>query len=161
MLDPEVAENILLPAWKAVVADAFTLRVIRDHLLIPGVRWSFARHACRVVDEPAPRLHLQIPNFQWPRRQDFVDRLACDPNVMESVEGERSGLGSLEQTPPAADRIQGAGSARRHYTLPQTASPYSQSRSKEEDFISGTFGPLMTPDHNGYGRIREAPTTIG
>ena len=87
MLDPEVAENILLPAWEAVVAGAFKLRMNLEHLLIPGARWWFTRHASRVADELKLRLHLQILHFRWTRRQDFFERLAYDPNVMESVEG--------------------------------------------------------------------------
>ena len=132
-----------------------------DHLLIPGARWSLTRHASRVADELKLRLHLQILHFRWTRRQDFFDRLAYDPNVKESVEGKRSGLRSLEQTLPAGDRNQGAGSPRRYYNTPQNRFFLSPVQIKKEDFISGAFGSLMTPDHNGYGRIREAPMAIG
>jgi len=76
MRDPEVKEIILLPTGEAVVASAFTLRVILDHLLTPGVRWLFSRLASRVADGRNTPLHLQMPHFQRTGRQVLIVRLA-------------------------------------------------------------------------------------
>ena len=83
-----MADTIPLPTWVVVVAGAFSLWAILDHLLFPGARWLFRRRAGRVIDELNTRLQLQIPLFQRTKRQVLIDRLTYDPKVMESVEAE-------------------------------------------------------------------------
>ena len=79
-------ETISLPLWVAALAGALALWAILDFLLIPGGRWFVRRRVNRFIDELNTRLQLQIPAFQQTKRQVLIDRLTCDPKVMEAVE---------------------------------------------------------------------------
>ena len=86
MLDPTMTETISFPVWVAVLAGAFALWAVIDFLFIPGARWVVRRRINRMIDELNTRLQLQIPAFQQTKRQVLIDRLTCDPEVMEAVE---------------------------------------------------------------------------
>ena len=81
-----MTETIALPLWLAIVAGALAFWVVLYFLLIPGGRWFVRRRVHRVIDELNTRLQLQIPAFQQTKRQVLIDRLTCDPEVMEAVE---------------------------------------------------------------------------
>ena len=78
--------TIVLPVWFAITAGALALWAILYLLLIPGSRWFVRRRVNRMIDELNARLQLRIPAFQQTKRQVLVDRLTCDPQVMEAVD---------------------------------------------------------------------------
>ena len=81
-----MTETIALPFWVVVMAGALALWAVLYLLLIPGGRWFVRRRVNRMIDELNTRLQLQIPAFQQTKRQVLIDRLTCDPEVMEAVE---------------------------------------------------------------------------
>ena len=113
MRDPEVKEIILLPTGEAVVASAFTLRVILDHLLTPGVRWLFSRLASRGVDKHDTPFSCKCRTSNG-QNVTFLSMDWCTTPVMEPVEDKRSVLRYLEQTLLAGNENQVARPPRRH-----------------------------------------------
>ena len=81
-----MTETIALPFWVVVMAGVPALWAVLYLLLIPGGRWFVRRRVNRMIDELNTRLQLQIPAFQQTKRQVLIDRLTCDPEVMEAVE---------------------------------------------------------------------------
>ena len=88
-----MTETVTLPVWVASAAGAVVLWAVFDRFLVPGVRWFFRRRIDRVIDELNTRLDLQIPAFHRTRRRALIELLACDPEVMESVEREARASG--------------------------------------------------------------------
>ena len=84
----KMTEAISLPIWVVAVAGALLLWAVLDRLLIPSTRWLFRQRAGRMINELNAHLQLQIPPFQQTKRRVLIDRLAYDPEVMESVETE-------------------------------------------------------------------------
>ena len=78
--------TIAVPVWIAVAAAVLALWAVLHFLLIPGGRWFVRRRVNRMIDELNTRLQLRIPAFQQTKRQVLIDRLTCDPGVMEAVE---------------------------------------------------------------------------
>ena len=81
-----MTETIALPIWVVALAGALALWAALDFLFIPGARWLLGGRVHRMIDELNTRLQLRIPAFQQTKRKVLIDRLACDPGVMESVE---------------------------------------------------------------------------
>ena len=78
--------TVALPLWLAIVVAALALWAVLSLALIPGGRWFVRRRVNRVIDELNTRLQLRIPAFQQTKRQVLIDRLTCDPAVIETVE---------------------------------------------------------------------------
>ena len=78
--------TVALPLWLAIVVAALALWAVLSLALIPGGRWFVRRRVNRVIDELNTRLQLRIPAFQQTKRQVLIDRLTCDPEVIETVE---------------------------------------------------------------------------
>ena len=81
-----MTSTIAMPVWVAVAAAVLALWAVLHFLLIPGGRWFVRRRVNRMIDELNSRLQLRIPAFQQTKRQVLIDRLTCDPGVMEAVE---------------------------------------------------------------------------
>ena len=78
--------TVALPLWLAIAVAALALWAVVHLALIPGGRWLVRRRVNRVIDELNTRLQLRIPAFQQTKRQVLIDRLTCDPAVIEAVE---------------------------------------------------------------------------
>ena len=81
-----MSATVALPLWLAVAVAALALWAVLHLALIPGGRWFVRRRVNRVIDELNTRLQLRIPAFQQTKRQVLIDRLTCDPVVIEAVE---------------------------------------------------------------------------
>ena len=78
--------TVALPLWLVVGVAALALWAVLHLALIPGGRWFVRRRVNRVIDELNTRLQLRIPAFQQTKRRVLIDRLTCDPAVIEAVE---------------------------------------------------------------------------
>lgn len=74
-----------LPLWLFVLILAFAAVTFASHFLFPSVRWFLRRRAERVVARLNKRLTRPIEPFKLLKRQDTIQRLIYDPQVVEAV----------------------------------------------------------------------------
>lgn len=77
--------TVTLPAWLFVLIVLFAAVTASTHLLFPSVRWFFRRRAERIVAELNKRLERPIQPFKLLRRQDMIQRVIYDPDVVRAV----------------------------------------------------------------------------
>lgn len=77
--------TVTLPAWLFVLIVLFAAVTASTHLLFPSVRWFFRRRAERIVAELNKRLERPIQPFKLLRRQDMIQRVIYDPEVVRAV----------------------------------------------------------------------------
>ena len=91
--------TIETPAWAFYLVVLFAAVTFASHFLFPSVRWFFRRRAERVVAELNKRLPRPIEPFKLLRRQDMIQRVIYDPEVVRAVaeyareEGMREDVG--------------------------------------------------------------------
>ena len=76
---------VTLPLWLLVLVLLFAAVTASTHLLFPSVRWYFRRRAERLVSELNKRLERPIQPFKLLRRQDMIQRVIYDPEVIRAV----------------------------------------------------------------------------
>ena len=76
---------VSLPVWLVVLLSLFSLALVLDRFLLPGLRWYLRRRANRIIDEINTRLDIEIRPFQQTRRQALIDQLVFDEKVNESL----------------------------------------------------------------------------
>ena len=62
-------ETITLPYWIFIVLLVFAAIMVRDRILLPGMRWYLKRRVNRVIEEINTRLDIEISPIQFTRRQ--------------------------------------------------------------------------------------------
>lgn len=77
--------TIETPAWVFYLIVLFAAVTFASHFLFPSVRWFFRRRAERVVAELNKRLPRPIEPFKLLRRQDMIQRVIYDPDVVRAV----------------------------------------------------------------------------
>ncbi len=77
--------SVELPIWLLVLILLFAAVTASTHLLFPSVRWFFRRRAERLVAELNKRLDRPIQPFKLLRRQDMIQRVIYDPEVVRAV----------------------------------------------------------------------------
>ena len=77
--------SIQLPVWLFILILAFAGVTFASHFLFPSVRWFLRRRAEKVVARLNERLTRPIEPFKLLRRQDMIQRLVYDPQVIEAV----------------------------------------------------------------------------
>lgn len=77
--------TVTLPIWLFVLILLFAAVTASTHLLFPSVRWFFRRRAERIVAELNKRLERPIQPFKLLRRQDMIQRVIYDPDVVRAV----------------------------------------------------------------------------
>ncbi len=80
-----MTQLVTLPLWLLVLVLVFAAVTASTHLLFPSVRWYFRRRAERLVAELNKRLERPIQPFKLLRRQDMIQRVVYDPEVMRAV----------------------------------------------------------------------------
>lgn len=80
-----MTDTISLPLWLFVLILLFAAVTALTHFLFPSVRWFFRRRAERVVAELNKRLERPIQPFKLLRRQDMIQRVIYDPDVVRAV----------------------------------------------------------------------------
>ncbi len=77
--------KVELPLWLLVLILLFATVTALTHLLFPSVRWFFRRRAERIVERLNTRLDRPIQPFKLLRRQDMIQRVIYDPDVVRAV----------------------------------------------------------------------------
>ncbi|QMU58252.1 MAG: glycerol-3-phosphate acyltransferase [Boseongicola sp.] len=77
--------TVELPIWLLALILVFATVTATTHLLFPSVRWFFRRRAERLVAELNKRLDRPIQPFKLLRRQDMIQRVIYDPDVVRAV----------------------------------------------------------------------------
>ena len=80
-----MTQPVTLPLWLLVLVLVFAAVTASTHLLFPSVRWYFRRRAERLVSELNKRLERPIQPFKLLRRQDMIQRVIYDPEVVRAV----------------------------------------------------------------------------
>ena len=76
---------VTIPVWLLTLILLFAAVTASTHLLFPSVRWYFRRRAERLVNELNKRLEHPIQPFKLLRRQDMIQRVIYDPEVIRAV----------------------------------------------------------------------------
>ncbi len=91
-----MTQTIALPVWLLILILLFAAVTASTHLLFPSVRWFFRRRAERLVGELNKRLERPIQPFKLLRRQDMIQRVIYDPEVVREVGDYATRLGVRE-----------------------------------------------------------------
>src|SRR5262245_22978801 len=78
--------QVTLPLWAAFILALLAVWAVIDRILVPSLRWALRRRANHAIEELTTRLKLRIQPFKLPERQVLIDRLVCDPEVLQAVE---------------------------------------------------------------------------
>jgi len=80
-----MTQTVALPLWLLILIILFAAVTASTHLLFPSVRWYFRRRAERIVARLNERLQHPIQPFKLLRRQDMIQRVIYDPEVMRAA----------------------------------------------------------------------------
>ena len=80
-----MGQSVELPHWMLILIVLFAAVTAATHLLFPSVRWFFRRRAERIVERLNERLDRPIQPFKLLRRQDMIQRVIYDPDVVRAV----------------------------------------------------------------------------
>lgn len=80
-----MTQTVALPLWLLILILLFAAVTASTHLLFPSVRWFFRRRAERVVARLNERLERPIQPFKLLRRQDMIQRVIYDPDVVRAA----------------------------------------------------------------------------
>lgn len=80
-----MTSTISLPIWLFVLILLFATVTFASHFLFPSVRWFFRRRMERAVARLNERLERPIQPFKLLRRNDMIQRLIYDPEVMKAI----------------------------------------------------------------------------
>ncbi|ALO47057.1 1-acyl-sn-glycerol-3-phosphate acyltransferase [Pseudohongiella spirulinae] len=86
-------ENISLPTWLYFLLIAAATYAVVVSVLFPSVRWFIHRRLKRTVERLNDTLSIKIKPFQQTRRQELIDRLVFDPQVLEVLEHQSQQTG--------------------------------------------------------------------
>ena len=78
-------QTVELPVWALILMGLLAAITAASHLLFPSVRWFFRRRAERVVARLNMRLKRPIQPFKLARRNDMIQNVLYDPQVIEAV----------------------------------------------------------------------------
>lgn len=77
--------TITLPYWLFTLLLVFSIFLVLDRILLPGMRWYLRRRVNRVIKEVNTRLDIEIRPFQLTRKQALIDQLIFDDKVIEAI----------------------------------------------------------------------------
>ena len=77
--------TVEIPLWLLILILLFAAVTASTHMLFPSVRWFFRRRAEKVVARLNERLQHPIQPFKLLRRQDMIQRVIYDPEVVRAV----------------------------------------------------------------------------
>jgi len=86
--------TVTIPSWVfslLLLAGAYAALV---SILLPGVRWFLRRRLNRAVERLNARLSITIKPFQQTRRQELIEKLVFDPEVMRVIEEQSQASGT-------------------------------------------------------------------
>jgi glycerol-3-phosphate O-acyltransferase len=88
--------TVTLPLWLLILILLFAAVTASTHLLFPSVRWFFRRRAERLVAQLNARLDRPIQPFKLLRRQDMIQRVIYDADVVREVNAYADSQGVRE-----------------------------------------------------------------
>ncbi|MBT8459670.1 MAG: 1-acyl-sn-glycerol-3-phosphate acyltransferase [Boseongicola sp.] len=91
-----MTQPVTLPLWLLVLVLVFAAVTASTHFLFPSVRWYFRRRAERLVSELNKRLERPIQPFKLLGRQDMIQRVIYDPEVVRAVTEDAESEGVRE-----------------------------------------------------------------
>lgn len=77
--------TVELPVWLLVLILGFASVTFASHFLFPSVRWFVRRRMERLVLRMNQRLKRPIEPFKLLERQDLIQQLSYDPQVLDAV----------------------------------------------------------------------------
>ena len=80
-----MTSTVTLPLWLLVLILLFAAVTASTHLLFPSVRWFFRRRAEKLVARLNARLDRPIQPFKLLRRNDMIQRVIYDADVVREV----------------------------------------------------------------------------
>ena len=80
-----MTNTVTLPLWLLILILLFAAVTASTHFLFPSVRWFFRRRAERLVAQINARLDRPIQPFKLLRRQDMIQRVIYDADVVRAV----------------------------------------------------------------------------
>jgi len=80
-----MTSSVNLPLWLVVFGGLLAVSAVFRLLVIPLFRWLVRRRTERVMDEVNRRLDLSLPEFKTIRRQNLINRLVFDAQVLQAV----------------------------------------------------------------------------
>lgn len=91
-----MTSTVTLPLWLLILILLFAAVTASTHLLFPSVRWFFRRRAERLVARLNARLDRPIQPFKLLRRQDMIQRVIYDADVVREVNAYADSQGVRE-----------------------------------------------------------------
>lgn len=91
-----MTSTVTLPIWLLILILLFAAVTASTHLLFPSVRWFFRRRAERLVAKLNERLDRPIQPFKLLRRQDMIQRVIYDADVVREVNAYADSQGVRE-----------------------------------------------------------------
>ena len=99
-----MASTIEVPVWLAIAAGLLAAVALIDRLFAPAIGWWLRRRVNRAIDELNQRLQLKIQPFKVARRQQLIEQLLFDPDVLRAVEQEAAARGEPREVALARAR---------------------------------------------------------
>jgi glycerol-3-phosphate O-acyltransferase len=78
-------QTIAVPVWLAILVGILAAWAMLSRLLLPSVRWIWARRINRLTESLNRSLALKIPPIARTKRGVLIDRLMHDPKVMKEI----------------------------------------------------------------------------
>ncbi|MEP0566028.1 MAG: 1-acyl-sn-glycerol-3-phosphate acyltransferase [Paracoccaceae bacterium] len=91
-----MTSTVTLPVWLLILILLFAAVTASTHLLFPSVRWFFRRRAERLVAKLNARLDRPIQPFKLLRRNDMIQRVIYDADVVREVNAYADSQGVRE-----------------------------------------------------------------
>lgn len=81
-------DNVSLPTWLYILLWAAAVYAVVVSILYPGVRWFVRRRLNRAVERLNTSLSIKIKPFQQTKRQELIDKLVFDPQVLALIDSQ-------------------------------------------------------------------------
>lgn len=81
-------DNVSLPTWLFILLWAAAIYAVVVSILYPGVRWYVRRRLNRAVERLNTSLSIKIKPFQQTKRQELIDKLVFDPQVLALIDSQ-------------------------------------------------------------------------
>lgn len=91
-----MTQTVAVPLWLFLLIVLFAAVTFASHFLFPSVRWFFRRRAERLVAELNRHLERPIQPFKLLRRQDTIQHVVYDPEVVRAA-GEYAAANALRE----------------------------------------------------------------
>ncbi|MEX0740262.1 MAG: 1-acyl-sn-glycerol-3-phosphate acyltransferase [Pseudohongiella sp.] len=81
-------DSVSLPTWLFILLWAAAVYAVVVSILYPSVRWFVRRRLNRAVERLNTSLSIKIKPFQQTKRQELIDKLVYDPQVLALIDSQ-------------------------------------------------------------------------